>query len=98
MTALTVLQYVTNALFVGLAGACFLEWRRRRGTATAWLVVTFGSLAVVVMASALLEATGAAEEAAGRVVKPVLVAVFLFPYLLFRFTRRWTARPAAPRS
>jgi hypothetical protein len=50
------------------------------------LVVTFGSLAVVVMASALLEATGATEEAAGWVVKPVLAAVFLFPYLLFRFT------------
>jgi hypothetical protein len=86
VTALTVLQYVTNALFIGLAGACLLEWRRRRGAATAWLVVTFGSLAVVVMASALLEATGATEEAAGWVVKPVLAAVFLFPYLLFRFT------------
>jgi hypothetical protein len=86
VTALTVLQYVTNALFIGLAGACLLEWRRRRGAATAWLVVTFGSLAVVVTASALLEATGATEEAAGWVVKPVLAAVFLFPYLLFRFT------------
>ena len=42
VTALTVLQYVTNALFIGLAGACLLEWRRRRGAATAWLVATFG--------------------------------------------------------
>jgi hypothetical protein len=37
VTVLTVLQYVTNALFIGLAGACFLEWRRRRGAATACL-------------------------------------------------------------
>jgi PAS domain S-box-containing protein len=83
---LTVLQYVTNALFVGLAGICFLAWLRRRGRAAAWLAATFGALAAVVLASAALEAAGTSEQAAGWVVKPLVAALFLFPYLLFRFT------------
>lgn len=37
VTALTVLQYVTIALFVGLAGACFLE--RGSGVLSICLIV-----------------------------------------------------------
>jgi PAS domain S-box-containing protein len=85
MAVLTVLQYITDALFVSLAGVCFLRWRRERGTAAAWLAVAFGLLAAVVIVGVVLEATVAGEPPAWTT-KLLLGAIILFPYLLFRFT------------
>ena len=85
MATLTVLQYLTNALFVSLAGICFLCWRRERGRAAAWLAATFGTLAAVVVAGVVLEVTVAGEPPAWAT-KLILGPVILFPYLLFRFT------------
>ncbi len=85
MAFLTVLQYVTNALFVSLAGICFLRWRRERGRAAAWLAGTFGMLAAVVVVGVVLEVSVAGEPPAWAT-KLILGAVILFPYLLFRFT------------
>ena len=85
MAVLTVLQYITDALFVSLAGVCFLRWRRERGTAAAWLAATFGLLAAVVIVGVVLEVTVAAEPPAWTTKLP-LAAIILFPYLLFRFT------------
>ena len=84
MATLTVLQYITNALFVSLAGVCLLRWRRERGRATAWLAGTFGLLAGVVVVGVVLEVTVAGEPPAWAV-KLLLGPLILFPYLLFRF-------------
>jgi hypothetical protein len=85
MAVLTMLQYITDALFVSLAGVCSLRWRRERGRAAAWLAATFGMLAAVVVMGVVLEVTVAGEPPAWAT-KLILGAVILFPYLLFRFT------------
>jgi len=79
------LEYLTDALFVGLAGVCYIQWRRQGGAAAAWLALTFGTLAAVVLLGLAL---GADQEGQpGAWVTRLLVAVLvLFPYLLFRFT------------
>jgi PAS domain S-box-containing protein len=84
VATLTVLQYITNALFISLAGVCLLRWRRERGRATAWLAGTFGLLAGVVVVGVVLEVTVAGEPPAWAV-KLLLGPLILFPYLLFRF-------------
>jgi hypothetical protein len=56
MTGLRPLEYVNDALFVGLAVVCYLHWRRQGGKAAAWLALTFGVLASVVLAAVALSA------------------------------------------
>ncbi|HWD47716.1 MAG TPA: hypothetical protein VHM23_29080, partial [Actinomycetota bacterium] len=80
------LEYVNDALFVGLAGVCYIQWRRHGGTAAAWLALTFGMLAGVVVAGLVLGAWALTGAAGLWATKALLAAVFLFPYLLFRFT------------
>jgi PAS domain S-box-containing protein len=86
MPTLRPLEYVNDALFVGLAGVCYLQWRRHGGKAPAWLALTFGVLAGVVVAGVALSATTPTGTVREWATKLLLVAVFLFPYLLFRFT------------
>jgi|SRR5215218_1099203 len=86
MTSLRPLEYVNDALFVGLAGVCYLQWRRQGGKAPAWLALTFGLLAVVVVAALAMAALVPSGAAGLWATKLLLAAVFLFPYLLFRFT------------
>ena len=86
MPALRPLEYVNDALFVGLAGVCYLHWRRQGGKATGWLALTFGVLAAVVVAGLALSGTTPTGVAGQLATKLLLAAVFLFPYLLFRFT------------
>jgi PAS domain S-box-containing protein len=80
------LEYVNDALFVGLAGVCALQWRRHGGKAAAWLALTFGVLAGVVVAGLVLSAATPRGTVGQVATKLLLAAVFLFPYLLFRFT------------
>ena len=80
--ALEVLQpFVYGGLFL----VALIQWRRRPGSASAWLVATFGVLAAVVVAGQLLpeSSEGVAVEWATRALLATLV---LFPYLLYRFT------------
>jgi PAS domain S-box-containing protein len=86
MPSLRPLEYVNDALFVGLAGVCYLQWRRQGGKGAAWLALTFGVLAAVVVAGLALSAATPAGLAGQLATKLLLAAVFLFPYLLFRFT------------
>jgi PAS domain S-box-containing protein len=90
-----VLDYLNNALFVGLAGVCYVQWRRQGGRAAAWLAVTFGALAGVVLAGLALSAN-ASGEASLLAAKLLVAALVLFPYLLFRFTA--SLDRAAPRT
>jgi PAS domain S-box-containing protein len=84
VATLTVLQYVTNALFVSLAGVCLLRWLRERGRPAAWLAATFGTLAGLVVMGLVLEITADGPPPAW-VTKLILAPIILFPYLLFRF-------------
>jgi PAS domain S-box-containing protein len=86
MPALRPLQYVNDALFVGLAGVCAVQWRRHGGKPAAWLALTFGVLAGVVVAGLAMSASPPTGAAGQWATKLLLAAVFLFPYLLFRFT------------
>jgi PAS domain S-box-containing protein len=85
VATLTVLEYVTNALFVSLAGVCLLRWLRERGRPAAWLAATFGILASLVVTGLVLEVTVDGQPP-GWATKLILAPVILFPYLLFRFT------------
>ena len=78
-------EYVNDALFVGLAGVCYIQWRRQGGGAAAWLAVTFGTLAGVVLTGLVLSASSTGESHQW-VAKLLLGTLVLFPYLLFRFT------------
>jgi PAS domain S-box-containing protein len=79
------IEYLNDALFVGLAGVCYVRWRRQGGRPAAWLAVTFGAMAAVVLAGLAL--SGSPSGRAALLATKLLVAVLvLFPYLLFRFT------------
>ena len=79
MNSLRPLEYVNDALFIGLAGVCYIQWRRQGGKAAAWLALTFGVLAGVVVAGLALGAVVPAGAAGLWATKLLLVAVFLFP-------------------
>jgi PAS domain S-box-containing protein len=85
MTLLRWFEYVNDALFVGLAGVCYIQWRRRGGSAAAWLAVTFGALAAVVLAGLALSTSSTTGEVSPWAAKLLLAALLLFPYFLFRF-------------
>lgn len=78
------LQALLVAVFGGLGVVAFLEWRRHRSEAAAWLAATFGSLALAVVAGELVpeDATGLAATVTE---KTTIVLIVLFPYLLYRF-------------
>ncbi|TMK94973.1 MAG: hypothetical protein E6G42_03635, partial [Actinobacteria bacterium] len=81
----TVVGYVNLVGFVLLGAIGLRQWRSRRDSAAAWVALTFGALAFVVLAARLVPKHPHAfwELALQRVDIAVLV---LFPYLLFRFT------------
>jgi PAS domain S-box-containing protein len=86
MTSLRPLEYVNDALFIGLAGVCYIQWRRHGGKGTGWLALTFGLLAGVVVIGLAMGALVPTGTAGLLATKLLLAGVFLFPYLLFRFT------------
>lgn len=79
------LQVLQPFVYGGLFLVAVIQWRRRPGRASAWLVATFGVLASVVVAGQLLpeSSTGLAAEWA---TKALLATLVLFPYFLYRFT------------
>ena len=79
MNSLRPLEYVNDALFVGLAGVCYIQWRRHGGKASAWLALTFGTLAGVVVAALAMAALVPTGTAGLWATKLLLAAVFLFP-------------------
>jgi len=79
------LQVLQPFVYGGLFLVALIQWRRRPGRASAWLVATFGILAAVVIAGQILpeDPTEPAIEWAGKLLLATLV---LFPYFLYRFT------------
>ena len=98
MPNLRPLEYVNDALFVGLAGVCYIQWRRHGGKAAAWLALTFGVLAGVAVAGLALSATTPTGFVGQVTTKLLLAAVFLFPYCCSASRRRLTARRGGPSS
>jgi PAS domain S-box-containing protein len=92
---LALMEYLNNALFVGLAGVCYIQWRRQGGRAAAWLAATFGVLAGVVVVG-LAISSGSDGEPSIWATKLLLAILLLFPYLLFRFTA--SLSPASART
>ncbi|HEX6676887.1 MAG TPA: ATP-binding protein [Actinomycetes bacterium] len=86
MTLLGLLEYLTDALFVGLAGICYVQWRRQGGAPAAWLALTFGTLAAVVLLGLALGANQDGGQPGVWVTRLLVAVLLLFPYLLFRFT------------
>jgi signal transduction histidine kinase len=80
-----VLDYVNLGLLTLVALAAVWLWRRGRGRAALWAALTFGTLAFVVDFGRLLpEDPMTTFDRVGR--RALLVALVLFPYLLYRFT------------
>jgi signal transduction histidine kinase len=87
-----VIRWVQSAEWALLALAAINLWRVHRTPAATWLTVTFGALALVVIAGLVLPDD---QTELTIFVRVLLAALFLFPYFLFRFVtsmvdrRRW---------
>ncbi|MHB1533450.1 MAG: putative bifunctional diguanylate cyclase/phosphodiesterase [Acidimicrobiales bacterium] len=82
----TVVQWLELGVFVLIGLVAVMQWRRQRGAAAAWLARAFALVAVVVVAGRFIGSggTGAAIE---WLTKALIVALALFPYCLYRFSR-----------
>jgi diguanylate cyclase (GGDEF)-like protein len=92
-------QYANLAVFSALTVACLVQWRRRANASIRWATAGFGSLtALGFIAVALQHLT--THLPVIWFVRGLLVALVLFPYLLFRFATsfrrpaRWVALAA----
>lgn len=90
-----VVGYLNLVAFTGLGLAALRQWFARRDRASLWAALAFGALAVVVLAGRLIpdEPDSQLEVRATSVNIAVLV---LFPYLLYRFMRTFSARTGWP--
>jgi PAS domain S-box-containing protein len=79
------LQILQLAVYIGLFLVALINWRRRPGQASAWIVATFGVLAAVVVAGQFLP-EDSTNPAAHWATKALLATLVLFPYFLYRFT------------
>jgi signal transduction histidine kinase len=80
----TAIQWLQLVEWTVLAVVALNVWRVRRTPAARWLAFTFGILALVVLAGHFMSKPEGAVEASG-LVRALLVALVLFPYLLYRF-------------
>jgi signal transduction histidine kinase len=94
-TANRILDYGTTASFVVLGLLALWFWFKRRDRPSLWAGLCFGTLGVVVLAGRVIpdDPHGRVEELELRL---LVVALLLFPYLLFRFTAAF--RPASRRT
>lgn len=79
---------ILNAVsFTALTAVTFQLWRQRRDEATRWITATIGVLAAVSVIGLLLPDTNERIDGGAYLwfVKVVLVALFLYPYALYRF-------------
>lgn len=79
-----VMAWVNEALYAGLAVVALVQWRRRKGSAAAWVAVTFAILAGVMVVGSVLPDTGGGL-AAGATRRLVIAGLIAFPYCLYRF-------------
>ena len=91
-TANNLLGFASAAAFNAVGLAAFVFWRRRRDQPSLWAALCFGTLGAVVLVGQVLpeKATTDLELVLQRV---VVVALLLFPYLLYRFTTAFDPSP-----
>ena len=91
-TAYEILRDIQLVEFLGLGLLAIRIWFQRRDKASAWLLATFGVLAVVVVAGRVLPET---PQAPGAIIaaKFLIAVLVLFPYCLYRFVRLFVKRP-----
>ncbi len=79
------LEVLTLLAFVSLGALTFVLWRRRRDNTSYWMALTFGDLAVVVVANRILDQFEQPHSALVDYAQTLVVAiVVLFPYFLYR--------------
>lgn len=90
VTGIEALEWATRFAFLGLAVVATRTWMRTRHRSAAWLAITFVDLGFVVAAGLVApdEPEGVAAEIFTRA---LVVALLLFPYLLFRFAESFEA-------
>jgi signal transduction histidine kinase len=79
-------------LYVVLAVAAFLQWRRGGGRPALWVALAFGSVGIVVLAGRLVP--DEPDSLAWQVlIRFELALLVIFPYLLYRFTTSFKRPP-----
>jgi len=84
-TVNNVLGYFSAAVFTAVGLAALVFWRRRRDRPSLWAALSFGTLGAVALAGQALpqDPSTGLEQVLQRL---LIVALVLFPYLLYRFT------------
>lgn len=85
----TALQVAVTAVFVILGLGSLVVYARQRTSASAWFAATFTVMGAVVVTGRIL-GDGELPDLGGRL---LIVAILLFPYLLFRFAATFRERP-----
>ena len=80
-----IIRYANNALYLALALAAFRTWRRRGGRSTAWVAVTFGTLATIGVVG-LIMGDDTEGTLADIVTVFLLLGIVFFSFALYRFT------------
>lgn len=82
--SLDVLHALRSLVYLGVVLVAFIQWRRRPGPPTAWLLATFASVTFALVAGELLPQD---SDLPAVVVtnKAAIAGLVLFPYCLYRF-------------
>jgi signal transduction histidine kinase len=88
------LSYINAVVFSGVAFSAWRTHRRTRTESSFWLLVTFLTLAAIVVVSLFLPPAEERTSATLRFVSDVIVIVLMtFPYTLFRFATGFHRAP-----
>ena len=86
MTVSEAIRFIQPFLYGFLTVASLFQWRRHRGSASAWLAAAFTTLGVVLVVGRLIP-EDAAEWIEVGTTKALIAGLALFPYFLYRFMR-----------
>ena len=88
--AVQIVDLVNLVAFTGLGVVALRQWQRRRDTAAAWAAASFGAIALVVLLGRVVP-EDPDELWEHALLRADVIALLLFPYLLYRFTTAFDA-------
>src|SRR5688500_8987019 len=88
-----VVQFVNVVLFAGLAIVCLRSYRRRPARPELWAAVAFGSIGLVAAVGVLFPEDLSKSIAVEILVRLLLMALWVFPYALYRFSASFERLP-----
>ena len=90
-----ILSYISVVVYVAVAIAALRLHRRVRTPRSLWLLLTFGTLALVVLAGLVLpdDVTAASPMAEQFAIDVLIAVLLLFPYCLYRFASGFRRSP-----